>query len=1376
MAITFNHNDKLYVSGSNVGIGTDSPGFTNGSGLEIEKSGTTTLRLQSAGSHASEIYQTTSELTVADLSSGVMTFKTNNIERMRISSGNVGIGTTSPGNKLHIKDGASGFAGTFDSRNKSIVESSGEAYYSTYVPDNSFSGIRFFNSSGLRGFIDYYHGTQGDALVYSAVNHHKWLTNGVERLRIIQNGNVGIGTTSPSEALHINRNAASAEIRLQNNTISSYIRSNTDNLNFYVSNGEKMRITSSGNVGIGTTSPNGKLQVDGDIYVNGADKKIMNYNGAVDYGTLTNNSVRFNTDGNERLRITGGGNVGIGTSSPDHKLTVYTDATSGLELVGQDGGNQNSDSSKIIFNGHAQDNGPFIQAINTSAYGIKRLGFFVNRTATDYTTLPTESMSITNTGNVGIGTTSPRSRLDVYGDIYQEWSDDWNFVGQVYQTGSQYRNGIATNSASRTTQIEARSAGTDGEITFLVGTSEVARMIHGGNVGIGTTSPENKLHLLTSTTDATQQLLIQNGSTGDAAIKFNISGETYSVGIDNSDSNKFKISDGNLGTNDRIVIDSAGNVGIGITSPATDLSLGNATHTSPDDTDRILNWYASTGGDEISNSSHYITVGQNSSNTSQPKSVGLALFNSNTANNTYSPAITFGGLSTSGDYMTGAGAISTQLIANADDNNFRGGDLTFYTSGTTSATRGLNEKMRITSGGNVGIGTTSPSHLLNLNSTDSNLVALTIDNSNTDDSGAETSEIRFRHYRSYVPGQNDAGSIIVGKEQAWDQAGDRNSYMSFGTRRGSDAVVEKMRITSDGNVGIGTTSPASKLHVNGDIRINNTDRFYVGNNASYITSTSNADIAIVANRHISFASVISGVEYERVRIEEGGNVGIGTTSPSRDLHVKKSNSGGQVRMEVFNSSNTANSHGVISIYSGGASGGDPFLHWKIDEQQDWSMGIDNSDGDKLKISKNFGPGTNDYLTVDTSGNVGIGSTAPAARLNVASTGANAYSSTITKGTNMKGIINALSNNADDMVGIYFGTGTTSEGTHWSGITGSRSQSTTDWSTQLNFYTHNEDVANINDATQKMVIKGNGNVGIGTTSPGAKLDVDGNIKLSGYIVDSNSEIIDFAINDLKVQGKHINAEFGVWARSYGTVRQMGIDGGAAHMGLYTSGTEKVRIDTSGNVGIGTTAPQQALHIKGATNALMMLEGDNDNGIAGCYYKTEDTDNTMNRTKGFFGFQGNNLYGNGYFTMWLDNVNDNGTVTASEERFRWERDGDFHADGDVIAYSTTTPSDIRLKTDVETIESASEKVSKLRGVEYTWSKGKLAGQREIGLIAQEVEAVVPEVVKEKELPLWDDSGESYKTVDYEKLVALLIESNKELQARVEQLENKLDGFTK
>jgi len=131
------------------------------------------------------------------------------------------------------------------------------------------------------------------------------------------------------------------------------------------------------------------------------------------------------------------------------------------------------------------------------------------------------------------------------------------------------------------------------------------------------------------------------------------------------------------------------------------------------------------------------------------------------------------------------------------------------------------------------------------------------------------------------------------------------------------------------------------------------------------------------------------------------------------------------------------------------------------------------------------------------------------------------------------------------------------------------------------------------------------------------------------------------------------------------------------------------------------------------------------------------------------------------------------TAGSEEMRLEDDGDLHVDGDVIAFSTTV-SDQRLKDDVQTIENASEKVSKLRGVEYTWNEGSRKGQREIGVIAQEVEAVVPEIVHEKKLPFVGD--ETYKTVDYEKLVALLIESNKELVARVETLEAKLDGTTK
>jgi hypothetical protein len=116
-------------------------------------------------------------------------------------------------------------------------------------------------------------------------------------------------------------------------------------------------------------------------------------------------------------------------------------------------------------------------------------------------------------------------------------------------------------------------------------------------------------------------------------------------------------------------------------------------------------------------------------------------------------------------------------------------------------------------------------------------------------------------------------------------------------------------------------------------------------------------------------------------------------------------------------------------------------------------------------------------------------------------------------------------------------------------------------------------------------------------------------------------------------------------------------------------------------------------------------------------------------------------------------------------RLENDGDLHCDGNVIAYSTTTSSDEKLKDNIRVVEDSIGKLKQLRGVEFEWKKD---GKSSAGVIAQDVEKVLPQAVKTVEDL---NTQEPYKTVNYDALHALLIEAVKELSARVESLEAKL-----
>jgi hypothetical protein len=124
-----------------------------------------------------------------------------------------------------------------------------------------------------------------------------------------------------------------------------------------------------------------------------------------------------------------------------------------------------------------------------------------------------------------------------------------------------------------------------------------------------------------------------------------------------------------------------------------------------------------------------------------------------------------------------------------------------------------------------------------------------------------------------------------------------------------------------------------------------------------------------------------------------------------------------------------------------------------------------------------------------------------------------------------------------------------------------------------------------------------------------------------------------------------------------------------------------------------------------------------------------------------------------------------------------DGELIVKNDIIAFY----SDIRLKENIKNIENALDKVCTLNGVTYTSNDIAVSygypKELQVGLIAQEVERVLPEVVKHAPFDIdFDDnnniiskSGENYKTIKYEKLVPLLVEAIKELKDGINQLKN-------
>ena len=121
-------------------------------------------------------------------------------------------------------------------------------------------------------------------------------------------------------------------------------------------------------------------------------------------------------------------------------------------------------------------------------------------------------------------------------------------------------------------------------------------------------------------------------------------------------------------------------------------------------------------------------------------------------------------------------------------------------------------------------------------------------------------------------------------------------------------------------------------------------------------------------------------------------------------------------------------------------------------------------------------------------------------------------------------------------------------------------------------------------------------------------------------------------------------------------------------------------------------------------------------------------------------------------------------------RLESDGDLHVDTDIIAYSTTV-SDQRLKHNINKIDNALEKVSQISGYTFTYNKNDKDGA---GVIAQEIENVLPSAVENRTLAFHGQEDIEYKTVNYDQLTGLLIEAIKEQQKQIDELTEKVNKF--
>ena len=500
--------------------------------------------------------------------------------------------------------------------------------------------------------------------------------------------------------------------------------------------------------------------------------------------------------------------------------------------------------------------------------------------------------------------------------------------------------------------------------------------------------------------------------------------------------------------------------------------------------------------------------------------------------------------------QSGDSVASLDINGGTIDGTVIGGSTPAAISGTTGSFSGnltvdTNTLFVDAANNRVGIGTSAPTHLFTVGEdSGGNPAKVSLGRS-----GLEEANIFFTR-----AGVNDAEITYTADEDLFIKnnfaAGDvlySNNLGAHIFNTGSGGASEAMRITSAGNVGIGTSSPIQLLHLSksgiAGMRIEDTD-----------TAGGYTDLEVNGSAFFIDSYDEDGTEglvvfrtagTETMRIESSGNVGIGTSSPTGLLTIGS----GVPRLDFLESDGSAGFDNTIlvrdaDVFSIQTRNGGTFV------SNDYRMTANASGA----LTHEWRIGNTERMRIDSSGNVGIGTSSPNNPLHVAGEG------TFTRGLQL----GTAGVDATAYISQYRSTVETIMGP---------------LTTRMLFGTvSNHDVAFLTNNTERMRIDTSGNVGIGTSSPGRALDVQtasGDADARIYAQGTTSS--DDAILYLGIAGTTATNRI-----NFGDVNDA--DRGRiiyGHSGDYmsfaTAASEAMRIDASGRVGIGTSNPDTPLHV-------------------------------------------------------------------------------------------------------------------------------------------------------------------------------------------------------